>query len=78
MKTYSLYGCSGDKKAFKGTKMFGVIALKSILVFKGFMLSHKMNWVTYLPFPFYITNHKKIKFLKTLSNLDNKAATEMH
>ena len=31
-----------------------------------------------LPFPFYITIHKKMKFLKTFCNLDNKFAFEMY
>ena len=36
-----------------------------------------MNWVSYLPFPFYITNHKTIKFLETFWNLDKTFAIEM-
>ena len=36
-----------------------------------------MNRVSYLPFPFNITNLKKIKFLKMFQNLDNKFAIEM-
>ena len=71
MKTYSLCGRHGDKKAFKETKICGVIVNKWIL------LSQKMNWASYLPFPFYITNHKNI-FLKTFWNLENKFAIEIY
>ena len=36
-----------------------------------------MNWVSYLPFPFYITNNKKKKiFFETFCNLDNKFEIE--
>ena len=37
-----------------------------------FLLGPNMNGVSYLPLPFYMTNHKKVKFLKTFLNLDNK------
>ena len=30
-----------------------------------FCWAKKLNWVSYLSFPFYIMNHKKIRFLKT-------------
>ena len=30
-----------------------------------FCWAKKLNWVSYLPFPFYIMNHKKMRFLKT-------------
>ena len=30
-----------------------------------FCWAKKLNWVSYLPFPFYIINHKKMRFLKT-------------
>ena len=29
-----------------------------------FCWAKKLNWVSYLPFPFYIMNHKKMRFLK--------------
>ena len=69
MKTYSLCGRRGAKEAFKETKICGVIASKWILfIYRFFLLSQKMNRVSYPPFPFYITYHKKIKVLKTVWN----------
>ena len=124
MKTYFLCGRRGGEKAFKGTKISGVIesrggsraaatskmehfliivngfqpltiitkrsildvvaalypplATKWILfIWRVFLLSQKMNWVSYLPFPFYDKNRKKIKFLKTFRNLDRKLPITM-
>ena len=79
MKKYSLCDRCGDKKAFKETKLCGVIASKWILfIERFFLLSQKMNWVPYLPFSFYITNHKCINNLKTFRNLDNKFSIEIY
>ena len=47
MKTYFLCGGRGDKKAFKETKVCGVIASKSILFLERFFLlsqKTKMYW----------------------------------
>ena len=53
METYSLCGCRGHKKDFKETKICGIIASKWILFIQRISwLSQKMNWVSYLPFPF--------------------------
>ena len=53
MKTYSLCGRHGDKKASKETNICGVAVSKWILfIWRFFLLSQKMNWVFYLPFPF--------------------------
>ena len=76
---YSLRGRRGDKKALNEKKISKVMASKWILfIYMFFLMSQKINWVSYLPFPFYITNHKKIKFLKKVWNLDNKFVIEMH
>ena len=57
MKTYSLCGRRGHKKDFKETKICGIIASKWILFIQRFSwLSIKMNWVSYLPFPFPTIN----------------------
>ena len=79
MKRNSFCGRYGDKKALKETEICGVIASKWILFIQRlFMFRQKMNWVSYLPFPFHIMNHKKIKFLKTFWNLVNNFAIEMY
>ena len=79
IKMYSLRGRRGDKKALNEKKISKVMASKWILfIYMFFLMSQKINWVSYLPFPFYITNHKKIKFLKKVWNLDNKFVIEMH
>ena len=60
MKTYSLCGRCGDKKAFKETKICGVIVSKWFLfMLKFFLLSQKMNRVSYLPFLFTLRITKK-------------------
>ena len=70
MKRYSLCVHRGDKKAFKETKIYGVIASRWILfIWRFFLLSQKMNWVSYLPFPLYITNHKNIYMYIYFDNL---------
>ena len=75
MRTYSL---CGDKKSFNEMKICGVIANKRILfIERFFLLSQKMNRVSCLPFPLYITNHKRIKFLKTFRNLHKILVIEM-
>ena len=79
IKKYSLHSRRGDKKALNEKKISKVMASKWILfIYMFFLMSQKINWVSYLPFPFYITNHKKIKFLKKVWNLDNKFVIEMH
>ena len=73
MKTYSLCGLCGDKKAFKEKKICGAIASKWILfIWSFFLLSQKLNILSSISF--YITNHRTIKFLETFWNLDNKFA----
>ena len=79
IKKFSLHSRRGDKKALNEKKISKVMASKWILfIYMFFLMSQKINWVSYLPFPFYITNHKKIKFLKKVWNLDNKFVIEMH
>ena len=79
IKKYSLHSRRGDKKALNEKKISKVMASKwSLFIYMFFLMSQKINWVSYLPFPFYITNHKKIKFLKKVWNLDNKFVIEMH
>ena len=43
MKMYSLCGCCGDKKAFKETKMCGVIASKWIFVYFKVLFAEPKN-----------------------------------
>ena len=58
--------------------LYPPLATKWILfIWRVFLLSQKMNWVSYFPFSFYITNRKKIKFLTTFWNLENKFAIAM-
>ena len=79
IKKYSLHSRRGDKKALNEKKISKVMASKWILfIYMFFLMSQKINWVSYLPFPFYITNHKKKIFLKKVWNLDNKFVIEMH
>ena len=79
IKTYFLYDRFGSKKSSKKTKICGVIVSKWVLfLLRFFLLSQKMNWISYLPFTFYITNHNKNFFLETFYNLDNKPVFEMY
>ena len=65
IKRSSFCGHLGDKKAFKETKIRGVIASKWILFIQTFfLLSQKMNGISYLPWHFCITNHEKNKVFK--------------
>ena len=78
---YSLFGRCSDKKAFKETEISGVIASKlNWFTQRLFLLSQKIYSVSYLPFPFYVTNQKKKKKkkLKMFRNLVNKFAIEMY
>ena len=77
MKMYSLCGRCGEKKTFKETKICGVIVSKWILFIESFYFAEPKN-ISYLPFPFYITNYKTIKLLKTFWKLDNKFTIETY
>ena len=67
MKTYSLCGCCCDKKTFKETTICGVIASEWILFIWSFFLpSQKMIRVRFLPFSFYVVNHKKNKIFENV------------
>ena len=77
VKAYSLYGRRGGKKSFKETKICGVIVSKWVLfIWRFFLLSQKMNWVSSISFLHY-ESLKKNK-LKTYWNLDNKFVFEMY
>ena len=61
MKAYSLHGHRDGKKTFKETKICGVIMSKWILfIWRFFLSSQKMNWVSYNSFLHY-KSQKKIE-----------------
>ena len=76
--TYSLCGLI-YKEGFKEIKICGVIGVSEFCLFKGSFWWAK-KWIRYLIFHFLFTLRftKKIKFLETFWNLDNKFAMEMY
>ena len=61
MKTYSLCGLCGDKKAFKEKKICGAIASKWILfIWSFFLLSQKLNILSSISFLHYESQNNKI------------------
>ena len=67
MKAYSLYGRCSGKKSFKETEICGVIVSKWILlIWRFFLLSQIMNWVSSISHLHYESKKKKKKYENVL------------